>query len=162
MVMASSACTELGGPDPGPLGEGKSDGIERTCVVDVEGRQHAMGFTVLRNPSKHPAHLASVALVGAKDVRMVEGFVLDVADQTLVGIQEWPPGTVEATQAWADRVPADGATIPSRGKDKNLVVHLETSALPASLSGLRISYQLDGDDYSYVTPTSLEIKEACF
>lgn len=162
-MISLSACSALDGePDPGPLHQDSSDETWRSCTAENEDHQHALGFTVLRNPSKHAAHLTDVSLVGAKNVRMVEAFVVGIVDRTTVGLQEWPPGRVASTQAWDDRVAADQATIPSRGEDKNLVVHLETSALPASLSGLRISYQLDGDDYSYVTPTSLEIKEACF
>lgn len=151
-----------GGPDPGPLGGGTSDETWEACTASTPDHQHAMGFTVLRNPSGHPAHLTDVSLVGAKSVRMVEAVVVDIVDHTTVGIQEWPPGTVVGTQAWGARVAHDMATIPPGGDDKNLVVHLETSGLPASLSGLRISYELDGDDYSYVTPTSLDIKGACF
>jgi len=121
-----------------------------------------MGFTVLRNPSEHPAHLTDLSLVGAKNVRMVEAVVLDIVDHTTVGIQEWPPGTVVGTQAWAARTAYNEAMIAPADKDKNLVIHLETSGIPASLSGLKISYELGGDDYSFVTPTSVDIKDVCF
>ena len=125
------------------------------------GGHYSMGYEVLRNPAEETARLTEVALVGAENVQLVEAVVMDIVDRTTVGLQEWPPGTVEGTQEWSARVASDGAIVPP-GDEKSLVLHLRPSTVPASLAAVRIRYELDGKDYEYETATSLQIKDKCF
>ena len=161
LVATVSGCGLFGGPDPGPIGKRAAEEVSESCLPAKDDGQYAMGFEVLNNPDTDEAHLTGVSLVGAKDVRMVEAVVVDVVDSTSVGLQYWPP-LISGTPQWTARVPHSGAVIPAKTQTKNLVLHLETTGLPASLTGTRVAYEIDGHDYEFETGSALEIKDKCF
>lgn len=109
----------------GPLGKTVPvDGAE--CVPAPVGSLVTLGAEALANHGSTPVTLDSVALVGARGLRVVDAEIVPIANTTLIGVGPGYPPTWAITRpaeaaVWARRAPVSHAVIPA-GSDRNLVL----------------------------------------
>ena len=106
--------------------------------------------------------ISSVTLLDARDVEVVEGFVVPVGTSLLGAARGWPPpsdGLPEGFE-WKGRAPAVQATAPP-GQVRNLVLHLRVRG-EGQFDAVRIGYSDPSGHYVGDTTTQVRFRTRCF
>lgn len=162
MLTAATAAACTARPiDGGPIAFGGVKGIN--CVPTAPSLDYTYGFEAIQNPTGADAKITDVSLVHPQGLTLKAAYVAPIANRTLIGNQVgWPPPLGGQGQAWADKRPAAGATVPP-GQDgtRNLLLHVTAHAPTARFDGIALTYQTGGKTYIRRTSVAFVIKPSC-
>lgn len=153
VLLVLTACAGL--DVDGPLTGGSGSSL---CMVQPD-QGHATVGDVVRNGGDGTIVLKDLALVGAENLDLVDTFVIpmDGTDEYVLGAGSTEPEDPLAEAAWAAAVRPDSFELPA-GAQANVVVAVRTVIeAPGTAEGIRVTYSLDGRQYTSHTPMTIEL-----
>jgi hypothetical protein len=155
-----TGCASGAAVNTGPFGNGGSYGQE--CALVPAGKVLSYGFDEFRNSGNATATIDKVALADPRGIRVLAAYVVPITGHHLYGVLFGYPPAAYLPQGvqWAQRQPADGATIPrSRGRHDvtNLVLVLKPTAKTGWARGINVYYRESGQRYHLLTATRIRL-----
>lgn len=163
-LSAAALLAACSSSDPGPFGAGGTPGS--ACLAFAQGQPVVAGIYVLDNTGTEAATVNSVTLSNAHGLTMTKAWLVPVGGSgnghLLVGAGwPYPPSFTKLVRSvWAQRRPADGATIQP-GHTLNLVFGLTRTTVQPGTGDPVISYTAGGSGYTVAEKTTLEVAAKC-
>jgi len=127
----------------------------QVCTSTAQGEDILLGEVL--TPLTEEITIESVTLVEASGVTIDGAYILPITGD-VIGTSVFPPS---ANTSWADKEPAEGATL-SADVPVNLVLHItRDSKDSASLESITIEYIQRGSSHSDQGSTSYSLQDSC-
>lgn len=128
------------------------------CIPPGSGDDYAIGIDAVQNGTAADIQVKQVRLIGAKNVRLIDGYLAPIVDQTLVGAMPgWPPSS--AAPAVFEKKAVVPTSLPANG-EANLLVHVNAT-VPAQVDAVEVTYVSDGKTLRVRNTTMFAIEKVC-
>ncbi|WP_182378702.1 hypothetical protein [Nocardioides sp. WS12] len=122
-----------------------------------------MGFNVVTNAGDKPAAVTDISLLDPVALTLKEAWLVPMNGAAVGDHSTFPPPEqiiTAAELAWDHREPIPGATA-ARGVRYNLVLHLDSGSTQPSASGIRLTYEVDGEEFGWQSEMGLAVRDVC-
>lgn len=162
LLLSQTACSENNLKQNGPLVAG-GDASEVCMVQPARGAAATGG--VVSNEGNGPAILEDIALVEANDLKLLGRYIfpMDGKDDFVLGAGSTEPDDPQQNAIWTTAQRPGAYQLPS-GATASLVVAVDnTTAGHGTAEAIRVTYSVDGKQYTVDTTTTIELAEtSCF